>query len=98
MPSTRTTPSGRPFLPGDSLAQHFGKPRSDWTADDLADLFRERGLRIVSLLHVGGDGWLKTLDFVPRYGSGSSLPSPSCCALASAAPSSTRSPKIRRWC
>jgi glutamine synthetase len=66
MPSTRTAPSDSSFLPGDSLAQQFGKPRSDWTADDLANLFRDRGLRIVSLLHVGGDGWLKTLDFVPR--------------------------------
>ena len=25
-----------------------------------------RGVRLVSLMHVGGDGWLKTLDFVPR--------------------------------
>ena len=24
------------------------------------------GIRLVSLMHVGGDGWLKTLDFVPR--------------------------------
>ena len=66
MPSTRTTPSGSSFLPGDSLEHQFGKPRSKWTADDLADVFRDRGLRIVSLLHVGGDGWLKALDFVPR--------------------------------
>ncbi|HSL21472.1 MAG TPA: glutamine synthetase beta-grasp domain-containing protein [Vicinamibacterales bacterium] len=27
---------------------------------------RERDIRVLSLLHIGGDGWLKTLDFVPR--------------------------------
>jgi glutamine synthetase len=26
---------------------------------------RELGLEVVSLMHIGGDGWLKTLDFVP---------------------------------
>ncbi len=26
----------------------------------------DRGIRVLSLMHVGGDGWLKTLDFVPR--------------------------------
>ncbi|MEN8150461.1 MAG: glutamine synthetase, partial [Planctomycetota bacterium] len=34
--------------------------------EDLADVVTDRGIRIVSLMHVGGDGWLKTLDFVPR--------------------------------
>jgi glutamine synthetase len=34
--------------------------------DDLAALVVDRGIRLVSLMHVGGDGWLKTLDFVPR--------------------------------
>ena len=27
---------------------------------------RDQGIRVLSLMHVGGDGWLKTLDFVPR--------------------------------
>jgi glutamine synthetase len=30
------------------------------------DLVKRRNIRIVSLMHVGGDGWIKTLDFVPR--------------------------------
>lgn len=49
-----------------SLAAHLGAARADWTADDLVRLFRDRALQVVSLLHVGGDGHLKTLDFVPR--------------------------------
>jgi len=54
---------------GDAAAQglerEMGKPRETWTGDDLVDLVRDRGLCIISLMHVGGDGWLKTLDFVP---------------------------------
>ncbi len=34
--------------------------------DDLIALVRDQGIRLVSLMHIGGDGWLKTLDFVPR--------------------------------
>jgi glutamine synthetase len=59
----------RPRTPvprGTSLEDEFGKPRGEWTGDDLVELVRARGIQIVSLMHVGGDGWLKTLDFVPR--------------------------------
>ena len=59
----------RPRTPvprGTSLEDELGKPRAEWTADDMEDLVRGRGIQIVSLMHVGGDGWLKTLDFVPR--------------------------------
>jgi len=55
-----------PFLPRHGLERQLGKPREAWTADDLVEVFRDKGLRILSLMHVGGDGWLKTLDFVPR--------------------------------
>ncbi len=48
------------------LDDDVGAPRSQWTSDTLVDVFHDRALRIVSLLHVGGDGWPKTLDFVPR--------------------------------
>ena len=44
----------------------IGCPAPGWTVDSLVDLFRDHGVRIVSLMHIGGDGWLKTLDFVPR--------------------------------
>jgi glutamine synthetase len=55
-----------PFLPREGLEREIGKPREEWTADDLVAVFQDHGLRILSLMHVGGDGWLKTLDFVPR--------------------------------
>ncbi|MFH1681215.1 MAG: glutamine synthetase, partial [Candidatus Eisenbacteria bacterium] len=57
--------AGKPFPPT-RLVGLIGKQPSDWTVDDLIGLFKEQGLRLVSLMHVGGDGWLKTLDFVPR--------------------------------
>lgn len=34
--------------------------------DGLVDFVEDRGIRLLTLLHVGGDGWLKALDFVPR--------------------------------
>lgn len=57
---------GEDLLPASLLERHFGKPCAQWTADDLVDLVHEKGLRLVSLMHVGGDGRLKALDFVPR--------------------------------
>ncbi len=53
-------------LPACALVRLIGKPASQWTADDLVDLVTSLGIRLVSLMHVGGDGWPKTLDFVPR--------------------------------
>lgn len=49
-----------------AVERALGKRPSDWTEADVVDLVFERGIRLVSLMHVGGDGWLKTLDFVPR--------------------------------
>ncbi|NUN52970.1 MAG: glutamine synthetase, partial [Planctomycetaceae bacterium] len=46
----------------------LGAPPAEWTAEMLARLCEERGIRLVTLLHVGGDGLLKGLDFVPRDG------------------------------
>jgi len=48
------------------LAAEIGKPRSSWTVDDLVSLFHEGRVRGLSLMHVGGDGLPKRLDFVPR--------------------------------
>lgn len=53
-------------LPARTLERIIGKSAASWTFQDLIDLFRSRQMRLVSLMHVGGDGWLKTLDFVPR--------------------------------
>ncbi|HEY3296782.1 MAG TPA: glutamine synthetase beta-grasp domain-containing protein [bacterium] len=55
-----------PALPASKLARLTGKPNGTWTVDDLVTLVREEGIRLISLMHVGGDGWLKTLDFAPR--------------------------------
>lgn len=55
-----------PRDPAQTLHRHIGKPPAQWTADDLVAFVRDRGIRVVALMHVGGDGWLKTLDFVPR--------------------------------
>lgn len=51
--------------PACRLARLIGKPSTDWTVDDLVGIVGRLGIRLVSLMHVGGDGWLKTLDFVP---------------------------------
>jgi glutamine synthetase len=53
-------------LPANRLARLVGRGPDEWTLDDLVDVFVGERLRLVSLMHVGGDGWLKTLDFVPR--------------------------------
>jgi glutamine synthetase len=53
-------------LPSQSLERELGKPRSEWTVDDLVGIYSSHNTQIVSLMHVGGDGWLKTLDFVPQ--------------------------------
>jgi len=60
------TKSSAPSAVPLGLESELGKPRSEWKTADLAKLFTSRQIRIVSLMHVGGDGWLKTLDFVPR--------------------------------
>lgn len=55
-----------PTLPASRLERAIGRPPATWTVDDLVALFLQERLQLVSLMHVGGDGWLKTLDFVPR--------------------------------
>ncbi len=53
-------------LPASRLERTIGKSRNEWTIDDLVTLTRSEGIRLINLLHVGGDGWLKTLDFAPQ--------------------------------
>jgi glutamine synthetase len=52
--------------PACRLTRLIDKPSDQWTVDDLVGVVGAFGIRLVSLMHVGGDGWLKTLDFVPR--------------------------------
>ena len=63
---TKTHPSPEPRQPAQTLHRHIGKPASDWTFEDIVAFVRDRDVRVLSLMHVGGDGWMKTLDFVPR--------------------------------
>ena len=55
-----------PTLPACRLARLIGKPSAYWSVDDLVRVVTERHVSLLSLMHIGGDGWLKTLDFVPR--------------------------------
>lgn len=71
MASTPSSTSSHPATPGHTLPASrlerlIGSPAHAWTVDDLVDVFVKERLRLVNLMHVGGDGWLKTLDFVPR--------------------------------
>lgn len=59
-------PEDDKVLPASRLERLLGKPSNQWTVDDLIEFVRSRHIRLVSLMHIGGDGWLKTLDFVPR--------------------------------
>ncbi|MBM3907784.1 MAG: glutamine synthetase beta-grasp domain-containing protein [Gemmatimonadetes bacterium] len=49
-----------------ALRRDLSAPPAAWSAADLAAFVRNHDIRVVALMHVGGDGWLKTLDFVPR--------------------------------
>ena len=71
--SARPTPQAaptahEPTLPAGRLERLLGKRPAHWTLDDLVEAFSRTGARLVALMHVGDDGWLKTLDFVPRDG------------------------------
>ncbi len=52
--------------PARTLERVFGKPRKTWSVEDFIELVRAKNVRLVSLMHVGADGWLKALDFVPK--------------------------------
>ncbi len=62
----RADDTSGPVLPARRLERVLGRAASEWSVDDLVGLVKEHSIRIVSLMHVGSDGWLKTLDFVPR--------------------------------
>lgn len=47
----------------DRLSAKIGAPREAWGIDELVDFARRESLRNLHLMHVGGDGWLKSLDF-----------------------------------
>jgi len=49
-----------------NLQARLGRAGEERTVGGLAAAARDLGVRLVSLVHVGGDGLLKTLDFAPR--------------------------------
>jgi len=46
------------------VVQYLGKPPEDFTKQDLIKFMAENGIEMVNLRYVGGDGKLKTLNFV----------------------------------
>jgi len=64
--SSRKSPSaGEARSQAQTLHRQIGRPAGEWAVDDLTAFVRDQNIRVLSLMHVGGDGWLKTLDFVP---------------------------------
>ena len=47
-----------------SLVAAFKKPREQFTKEDIKKYIREQGIRHVNFMYAGGDGRLKTLNFV----------------------------------
>jgi len=63
------SPAGSPagsVVTGSRLERWTGRPAARWGVDDLVRVFHERQVQLLALMHVGGDGELKTLDFAPR--------------------------------
>ncbi len=56
----------QPAWPAAFLERLLEKAANDWTTRDIVDLAKSIGIRQIALMHVGGDGMLKTLDFAPR--------------------------------
>lgn len=51
--------------PDGRLARRLGRSPGEWGVDELLDLVEADDIRVVSLMHIGSDGWLKALDFTP---------------------------------
>jgi len=89
-----------PTLPACLLERLIARSAAAWTVDDLVSLAEERGIRLVTLLHVGSDGWLKTLDFVPRTARTCATSSPAASAPTARAcfPASASAPALPTSC
>ena len=60
------TPKMQSDLGVSRLERELGVPAAQWTLDHTIDVVEKDNIRLISLMHMGGDGWLKALDFVPR--------------------------------
>lgn len=47
------------------LARRLDRAPGEWGVHELLDLVEADNIRVVSLMHIGSDGWLKALDFTP---------------------------------
>lgn len=59
----QSTATANTTVPRGHLAAMMGIPRESWGVDELVEFARRESIRALHLLHVGGDGWLKSLDF-----------------------------------
>jgi len=48
------------------LVQYLKKPASEFTKDDIIKYIKENGIKMLNFRYIGGDGRLKTLNFVIR--------------------------------
>ena len=46
------------------IVQYLGKPAGEFTKEDLIKYIEDNKVEMVNFRHVGGDGRLKTLNFV----------------------------------
>jgi glutamine synthetase len=51
-------------MSSNKIAKYLGKPREEFTRQDLIKFIEENNIEAVNLRHVGGDGRLKTLNFI----------------------------------
>lgn len=51
-------------MSSDKIEKNLGKPREEFTKDDLIKFVEQNNIEAVNLRHIGGDGRLKTLNFV----------------------------------
>ena len=49
--------------PEGTLSNMIASRREDWGVEELVEVARKFSIRNLHLMHVGGDGWIKSLDF-----------------------------------
>jgi glutamine synthetase len=62
--STATTLNEELLMNKNKLARYLDKPRKDFTKADIITFIDDHDIRMLNFRYVGGDGKLKTLNFV----------------------------------
>ncbi len=52
------------LIPANPLIEYLNKPTADFTKKDIIDFIKNNGIEMLNFRYVGGDGRLKTLNFV----------------------------------